>query len=369
MPLSCLDPHGTRIQAFDLDDAAWRVLRTGNSQKRHLRMTCCPAEVVLKQSARGTRFFSHKRTGACTTGDESEAHRHLKLLAVEAARAAGWHAETEVCGACPEGGQWRADVLATKGKSRVAIEIQWSGQTEDETLRRQRQYQSAGVRGLWLLRQPRFPVLHGLPAVCVGGSLSEGFIALLPHARRRMTRADRVDQGQWRQAVPMAEFLRAALERRLRWGTAVDVFGASVQVDIREARQACWHDSCDARTDIVTAVTLSNPGMCLEFSLADVGEYPSVADRIVGSLPSEPQWQHIKPRYSRTQKRTYLSNGCSGCGRLFGEYMQLRDPERERVVSSFSVDLDSDWLRLAMSHPEFSAADREWWLTGKETAG
>jgi hypothetical protein len=49
--------------------------------------------------------------------------------------------------------------------------------------------------------------------------------------------------------------------------------------------------------------------------------------------------------------------------------MLIGDPERERVVSSFSVDLDGDWFRLAMSHPEFSAVDREWWLTGKEAAG
>lgn len=57
-----------------------------------------------------------------------------------------------------------ADILVTKGKFKVAFEVQWSCQSQQETSMRQQRYASAAVRGLWLFRQHDFPVDQDIPA-------------------------------------------------------------------------------------------------------------------------------------------------------------------------------------------------------------
>src|SRR4029453_4096036 len=133
---------------------------------------CCSSKVVLRRSPRGTQYFAHKVIGACATAPETEAHLRLKGLGVEVGRKHDWQAETEVSGLTPEGELWSADVLATKGAQRVAVEIQWSPQTAEETMRRQERYAASGIRGLWLLRHPGFAVSYALPAARIGGDHS-----------------------------------------------------------------------------------------------------------------------------------------------------------------------------------------------------
>src|SRR5262249_40274425 len=142
----------------------WQALKQQNRATRHLAMPCCVSQVVLKKSLRGIQFFAHKARGACSTAPETEDHLRLKQMAVEAARANGWDAATEVAGTTPSGEKWRADVLAQKGQHKVAVEIQWSNQSNEETLRRQKRYALSGIRCLWLFRQSRFPITSDLPA-------------------------------------------------------------------------------------------------------------------------------------------------------------------------------------------------------------
>src|SRR5262245_32209148 len=130
MPLRCVDPIADcDIHAFDLSPDDWRLLESENRVSRHLKMPCCRAQVVLRKSSRGLQYFAHKAVGECSTAPETEAHRRLKQLAVEVARAYGWVADTEAIGMSDDGECWRADVLARKGTAKVAIEIQWSIQT------------------------------------------------------------------------------------------------------------------------------------------------------------------------------------------------------------------------------------------------
>lgn len=164
MPLSCLAGDKV-IYAFDLDSPAdWENLRNQNSDEGHLRMPCCGARVVLRQSKLGTRHFAHARRGDCASAPETAEHLLAKRLVVAGVRKTPWTAHAEQSGRAPNGDEWRADVLAEKGNAKVAFEIQWSQQTDEETMRRQNLYGAAGVRGLWLFRQSKFATSKHIPA-------------------------------------------------------------------------------------------------------------------------------------------------------------------------------------------------------------
>src|SRR5215213_10264859 len=128
MPLRCVEPSGESIHSFDLSDDEWQALALKNKEARHLRMPCCSAHVALKRSRLATPFFAHIARRECKSTSETDEHRYLKWLAVMAARSHGWTAETEAMETTPSGEPWRADVLARKGKYKVAIEVQWSRQ-------------------------------------------------------------------------------------------------------------------------------------------------------------------------------------------------------------------------------------------------
>lgn len=175
MPLRCMNStSGSTIQAFDLSDEEWAQLVITNKTQRHLRTICCAEELVLKQSKLGTQFFAHRRSSECNASVESEQHLRLKALAVEVLRAQGWDAITEAAG-----DSWRADVLGIRGNARAAIEIQWSPQDDEETLRRQRRYADNGIRCLWLFRQKSFPRSRELPAARVLEDKEKGFFTIV----------------------------------------------------------------------------------------------------------------------------------------------------------------------------------------------
>lgn len=324
MPLRCIDELHRNVHAFDLSDEAWRSLAERNRRERHLRAPCCAAPVALKKSKLGTRFFAHLAKGGCITAPETESHLRLKQIAVEAARAQGWDATTEVSGLSPSGEPWRADVLAAKGNARVAVEIQWSSQTADETLRRQDRYRASGVRGLWLLQKSVVPVTPELPAAMIALDADYTFMATLSSGQK----------------LPVDHLLRAAFAGRLKYGLPTGTAGT---VSVRAAPMKCWHDACGADSIIITGVDLEFGPYRREFTVAAFSGEAELFAPIYGSLPSDLPVGPIKPRFSRTMDEEYLSNGCVRCDRLFGRFFEIDVRYEETVVSSFPVRASGRW--------------------------
>jgi len=298
-------------------------------------MPCCSSRVTLKKSQRGTQFFAHTGIGDCSTAPETETHLRLKTMAVAAARANGWDAVTEVVGATPSGEQWKADVLARKGGSKVVVEIQWSSQTNEETLHRQQRYADSGIRGLWLLRQPGFPITRDLPAARICGTAKESFSALVP-------------TGWGEQRLPMHEFLDAAFSRRLRYGVPV---GFSATVLVRSAHLDCWKKSCGARTRIITRIAVAFGPHEHAFSVPQLDEYPELFEIVRNRLPDGHGIGAIKRRYSNTQQRFYLSNGCSRCDSLVGQFFEHEAWHDEETVCEFRIRITEGW-QLAIEREE-----------------
>jgi Competence protein CoiA-like family len=336
LPLRCLDPKkNSSIHAFDLSPEEWRALELENRAVRHLRMPCCSSKVVLKKSRHGTQFFAHKAVGECATAPETEIHLRLKQMAVYAARANGWDAETEVAGSTPSGEQWKADVLARKGDHKVAVEMQWSAQTIEEAMRRQARYEQSGVRCLWLLRVRQsndddfphndLPVDRALPVAGINRG-PEGFIALVPTG------------GGWQQKVPVQVFLEAAFSKRLRFGVPV---GVAAKVSVRAGHLTCW--SCGSETRIITGVDLALATYEYQFSVFELDQYPDLLDTVRSRLPNNLCLGVIKRRFSRKRNRSYLSNGCAHCDALIGASCERDAWDDQESVCEFPIRVNERW--------------------------
>ena len=337
MPLRCMDEHGTVIEATGCSDEEWFSLRERARKARNLRMPCCPARAVLKTSKLGTRFFAHKARGACDWKRETDVHLRLKALALTAARDAGWEAQSEVSGHTPDGEKWMSDVLAWKGEEKVAVEIQWSGQTNEETWRRQHRYERAGVRGVWLLRQPGFPIAPELAAACIGGSMSEGLRILLPKYDDAGAQ-DRKNSLKWLQNLGPEEFLAAVFEGRFLFGTGhISTMSFGIETGVME----CWR--CNALTRIVTRFSGRAGPHRPYFRLQDDGCSTNLAALVQELTHLRPDIGTVKERFSHTLQHSYLSNGCSQCDALIGQFHE-HDAwyVQEETVGVAELELDRE---------------------------
>jgi hypothetical protein len=324
MPLRCIRPDGQSIQSFDLPNAEWLALQLENRRSRQLRMPCCDASVVMKTSARGLNFFSHRSRGPCQSAPETEAHLALKTLAAQAARSAGWTCSTEARGSSPSGEPWTADVLACKGEAKVAIEIQWSGQTNDESLLRQERYSRSGVRCLWLLRRQDVPVSEDFPAARISGDIATGFKAHL---------------GE--EAMPLDGFWDAVFARRFRYGMPL---GAKAIVRIQSGVLGCW--KCGVVTRIVTFIEVFIGQHRFQLTVPDLTGFPDLWASCQDRIPMGSSIGVIKPRHSKTQGRSYLSNGCNDCDELIGEHFQHDAWHDEAAtLAEFQITISERWRK------------------------
>lgn len=146
-------PLRAQIQGQDviaplLDDEKWAELKQAVKQKDiEVILPCCHNTAFLRVSPLGTKHFVHTNKRNCRWKSESIQKIRIKSEIVLACRDSGYEASTEVV----ETG-WQADVLATKGRVKIAFEVQLTSQTLEETLHKQQQYAQAGIQGCWFVK-------------------------------------------------------------------------------------------------------------------------------------------------------------------------------------------------------------------------
>jgi len=148
LPLRAKHGHED-ISSFDYDKTSWEEVKS-SYRKMGLTMPCCSAKAIPKTSKLGNYYFAHSIKGDCTSVAESQEHLYVKGVVAKAAKEAGWNVKTEWQGASSSGEKWIADVYCVKGNSQVALEIQLSRQTSEETFSRQNRYKNSKVRCAWL---------------------------------------------------------------------------------------------------------------------------------------------------------------------------------------------------------------------------
>lgn len=153
MPVTCLNARNERLISFDYTRVQWDRLKL-EYLELGLYMKCCGAPAIPKTSKLNTQFFAHK-SDACGEGYESAEHLLCKELVVKGARKAGWDASPEEPGQDVQGNRWIADVLCSKDRQKIAIEVQLASQTFAEYKQRTTRYENSGVGCLWLIRRPK----------------------------------------------------------------------------------------------------------------------------------------------------------------------------------------------------------------------
>ncbi len=351
MPLRCVDDRGTSIEAPEHTPEEWATLKEERRIRRHLTMPCCEAQAIPKTSKRGTQFFAHNARRNCQWRSETEEHLYLKALAVRIARSHGWDAQTEVSGTTPYREKWIADVLAQKGEERIAIEVQWSGQVNEETLRRQRKYAESGVKGIWLLRQPGFPVSPDLPAACIGGSLEDGLKLLLPD-REDMTVSSRIKQTDWSQILAPETFISAVFEDHFLFDIP---YGAKAKLSIIAAPNDCL--ACGRRMYMVMRLK-GNSG---PYGIHLYGDqrpqnlacrYPYIREKIKNALSHRKDIAKVDCTHGVLF--TYIKGRCPKCHVWTRGTREHYLHEWSETVGTIELEMAGRWVREVWYNPHWA---------------
>lgn len=115
---------------------------------------CCKMEMSIKAGNVRIPHFAHKNNSSCRASSEPESAYHLmgKRKLFQWFLSHGYQVDLEAY--FPEIKK-RADILATIGGNRYAIEFQCSVIPEVEFIERTRAYQSVGIKPIWILAAKR----------------------------------------------------------------------------------------------------------------------------------------------------------------------------------------------------------------------
>ena len=214
---------GKNVSAIEFDNAAWAALKK-NYKTANLHMPCCQNKAIPKTSKLGNFFFSHARRGECTSAPESAEHIYLKTTIAMAAQACGWSVVTEAQGETLDGARWVADVLCTKVRAKVALEVQLSYQTTSELAARQDCYRKAGVRSAWFAGHKRFKTDY------IHASKDIPVFYLLPfEASKEPTVAEF--------GLPLSAFVIALLSKKITWKEIPKI---SYIYSVKFLEDVCW---------------------------------------------------------------------------------------------------------------------------------
>jgi hypothetical protein len=305
MPLAALIDESPAVASIIADEEWAELKEKARLRKVSITLPCCGNGAFQRVSSLGTKHFVHKKLGGCTSGRETAQHLWAKAEILAACLEAGWEARPEVAG-----DRWRADVLAERGKARIAFEVQWSKQDDEVSLARQERYRESGVRGCWFVRTPPpTPGRKELPIFRVREDEQE--VVVVEHAGA---------------TYPLRTFVAHLLAGQVRFSPLMTakLQVSFIEVDCWNCKKAGWH--------IYTVSHFSRCGHEVGYRLSrgqseeiDDELSPAIVAIIKRWLEGEGRGSgfvlgEIKPRFSRTEGRSYMSFGCPHCDRIFGRF-------------------------------------------------
>ena len=311
------------IISIDQDETQWNDLKKRlKSKESVLALPCCKQEGFLRTSSKGLRHFVRaKSQNTCDWKPESPEHLRAKIDIIEACKENGWEAIPEYSET-----NWRADVLAIQNDKRIAFEIQWSKQTFEETKFRQNRYKEANVRGCWFFRTApkELTDYNGsilankeIPAFKIFKDENSNIIAQLE--KRQLPLKSLVDSLLKRQ-LKFCEHIRL----KPKQDVTIVLFNASCLRCHRP--QHLW-------TVYLNLLTVCNRNYA-NWPDDDIDKSPQIYEAVKQFLQTE-RGKHLKigqlkKRYSKRDRKSYLSHGCFYYDEIFSDFFMDLDKKQAR---------------------------------------
>lgn len=355
------------LLSIDFNGDGWEDLRVRNRKDRALKMTCCGGDVTLRQTKLDTQYFAHAKKGSCRAGTDPAEVLLAREVIANAVRQAGWSVSVETAGASGSQEAGMLDVLANReGGKTVGFKIQWGRLPLDEVARYHALSQAAGIRTLWLMRQQSIPVEEATPAFRISHDAESNMcVVSLPgpyyHPAFAISR-NSDGPNYWRQHIELSRFVEGALGGNLRFAPQV---GHPLPLDVCAAYTECWR--CKKTTGLVidlcfAASRVLRDAADVTAKIYDFDDEGRGAELLMSTLPAALLAPHgigpIKPRYSRTEGQSYLSNGCIHCDALQGRFFDHEVAYDAHPIFSVDVLFDDRWV----SHLEDREAIDKWWF-------
>lgn len=328
------------IYSFMLNDEQWIRLKT-KYQDLNIRMPCCQTRAIPKKNKLGTQYFAHHPSSTCGfKSGESREHQLCKYLVLKFLHENGWHVTPEYRGQTPSGEIWIADIYAQKNNAKIAIEIQWSAQTIEETRRRQEKYLASGIRAVWFMRTTKnnkWDVLdyqsYELPVFSIWLN-KENHQLIASGAFNDWDSSDLVE-------IEFIDFFAALMSGAVQYSLKPN---AQRCLQIAMNTISCW--KCKKPTNTIMEINyfirhIKGLTKICRLRVEDLSE----ADCDVLNHPNFSktyQYGIIKKRFSKTRNEAYLSNGCFHCDALQGAFFSRHEHNQKTMIYSHFIDVTLD---------------------------
>lgn len=282
---------------------------------------------------------------------------NLRVAAATLIKAGGWNVTT--WGGPPSAGKALRSpaICARRGRVTVSVEVPAMSTSMADILARQRQYDRAKVRCLWLMATPDFPVRQDLPAVFIDRDRAGQFIARLPGQGAPGSRRSALREEDWPQTLPLPGFLNAAFGGMFWFGTVREGRKATVRLDGEFTK--C--PNCGAWTNLCQAVEVLSTYPESGFAVYPLEAVPpGLLPDLVPSGLAAAKVGPIRKRYIPEEKGSRIANSCVSCqavqppmlaGSLVGELNPVAQFEIDvsKRLASVTALLPSARWRVSVS--------------------
>ena len=341
MPLRAII-DGKDVIASLIDDKNWQLLKTDiKTNKKAVILPCCNNEAFLRISKLGTKHFVPKQKTSCEQKSESFLELLIKSEIVRACVDSGYTVKTEV-----RNNNWKADVIAQRGTTKIAFNFYLSAQSYDEVTEFQRKLKIDGIRGCWFIK--KIPKGYDTPEVEL-----PLFQLTIKENNQCYAKLNYDPYDHDVKQFDLYDFVKLLLNREFKFCNKL-TSAKEQKIKVSFLEVDCWKCGETYNVYFLNESIYSNCGLEMNadsdmWSSKKFCFMPEILNEIRKFLQSD-NGNHlrigdIKQRFSKTVKKKYLSFGCKFCDAIFGDWYMMEYQvealsDRELISAEFEVMID-----------------------------